>query len=245
MCRDRGYSPTTHEHILRWKVDQDDYFVTSFNQIAGGAGLPVIVYDGVQKKNTSVDAVWGVVPAWSKSKEEGLKEANRFVNAKMETVDESSIYKPLYERGQRCLIPCTHYFEHHWLDGGRKKVPIAIRKKDDDIFSMPGLYATWTDRSTGEIILSYTMLTTAANALLKKVHNGGEHPGRMPLVIERDLENIWLNPASTEKEISEVLAYKIPASHLKAWPVHTIRGKNARTGPDVLEEWEEYKGIVK
>jgi hypothetical protein len=39
--------------------------------------------------------------------------------------------------------------------------------------------------------------------------------------------------------------YKIPADHIRAWPVHTIRGRNARTGPDVLEPWKEYEGILK
>jgi putative SOS response-associated peptidase YedK len=80
---------------------------------------------------------------------------------------------------------------------------------------------------------------------MKKVHNGGEHPGRMPLVIERDMEAIWLNPNATEKELRNVMGYQIPANGLKAWPVHTIRGKNARTGPDVLEEWREYSDLLK
>lgn len=248
MCRDRGYTPTKHEHILRWKVGEDDYFVTTYNQIAGGPGLPVVLYDGVEKKNTSVDAIWGIVPIWAKSKEEGLKEANRFVNARVESVEESNVYKPLFERGQRCLIPCTHYFEHHWLEPGNlntKKIPFAVKKRDDNIFSTPGLYATWTDYSTGEILLSYTMLTTPANALLKRVHNGGEHAGRMPLVIQRDMEKVWLDPGSSEKELREVMKYKIPARQLKTWPVHTIRGKHARTGPDVLDEWKEYSHVLK
>jgi putative SOS response-associated peptidase YedK len=170
--------------------------------------------------------------------------ANKSVNARVETLEESRLYKPLFERGQRCLIPCTHYFEHHWLDGGKKKIPFAIKKTDDEIFSMPGLYSTWKDKESGELILSYTMLTTGANALMKKVHNGGEHPGRMPLVIERDMENVWLSPDATEKELREVIDYQIPAKELKAWPVHTIRGKNARTGPDVLEEWKEYTDLL-
>ncbi len=244
MCRDRGYVATKHEHIVRFQLEQGDYYATDYHLMAGTTGLPVVMYDGVEKKNASVDANWGIVPIWSKSKEEGLKEANRFVNAKVENLEDSRIYKPLFERGQRCLIPCTHYFEHHWLEGGRKKIPFAVRKKDDDIFTIPGLYSTWTDRSTGEIILSYTMLTTAANTLLKKVHNGGEHPGRMPLVIERNMEAIWLGSDATEKEIEEVLSYKIPAKQLEAWPVHTIRGKKALTGPAVLEPVEEYKRIL-
>lgn len=247
MCRDRGYTPTKHEHILRWKVSEDDFYVTSYNQIAGGSGLPVILYDGVQKKNTSVDAVWGLIPFWSKDNEEAMINANKSVNARVETLEESRVYKSLFERGQRCLLPCSYYFEHHWLDPQKKttkKIPFAVKKKDDEIFSTPGLYSTWTDRETGEVILSYTMLTTTANALMKKVHNGGEHPGRMPLVIERDMEKTWLNPDSSYNELKEIMDYKISASHLKAWPVHTIRGKNARTGPDVLDEWKEYKAVL-
>ena len=244
MCRDRGYTPTKAEHITRWNLDDKEYYVASYNQLGGTAGLPIVTYDGVEKKNTSVNAVWGIVPFWSKSLKEGMISANKSVNARVETLEESRLYKPLFEKGQRCLIPCTHYFEHHWLDGGKKKVPFAIKKTDDDIFSMPGLYSTWTDKESGEIILSYTMFTTGANALMKKVHNGGEHPGRMPLVIERDMEAIWLKPNAPENELKEVLNYKIPAARLHAWPVHTIRGKNARTGPDILEPWKEYESIL-
>lgn len=248
MCRDRGYTPTKAEHIARWQLDDKDYYVASYNQIAGTIGLPVIMYDGVEKKNTSTEAVWGLIPFWSKDSKEAMINANKSVNARVETVEESRLYKPLFERGQRCLIPCSYYFEHHWLEPAKKtskKVPFAVKKNDDEIFSTPGLYSTWTDKETGEIMLSYTMLTTGANALMKKVHNGGEHPGRMPLVIERDMEKVWLNPDSTYQELKEVMDYKIPANHLTAWPVHTIRGKNARTGPDVLEEWTEFKNVLK
>jgi len=51
MCRDRGYTPVKNEHVLRWKVDENDYYSTSYNLIAGQAGLPVIMYDGVKKQN--------------------------------------------------------------------------------------------------------------------------------------------------------------------------------------------------
>ena len=245
MCRDRGYVASKHEHVVRWLVEEGDFHNTSYNLIAGNTGLPIMIYDGVEKRNTSLDAYWGLVPIWSKSKEEGLKEGNKFVNAKVETLEESRVYKPFFERGQRCLIPCTHYFEHHWLEGGKKKVPFAVESKNEKIFSMPGLYSTWTDRSTGEIILSYTMLTTAANPLLKKIHNGGEHPFRMPLVIPQELEQQWLSMDSSEKEIKEVLHYKVPAKELRAWPVHTIRGKNALSGPEVLQPAKEFEGILK
>lgn len=246
MCRDRAYTPRTKEqHIHRWSVDEKDYYAMSYNHIAGKSGLPVVMYDSVEVRNTSVDAIWGIIPFWTKDLKEGMITANKSVNARVETLEESRMYKPLFEKGKRCLIPCSHYFEHHWLDGGKKKIPFAVKKNDDELFSTPGLFSTWTDKSTGEVITSYTMLTTAANALMKKVHNGGEHPGRMPLVIERDMEAVWLNPNATAKELREVMEYKIPANHLTAWPVHTIRGKNALSGPAVLEPWKEYEGILK
>lgn len=245
MCRDRGYTPVKSEHVLRWRVDDNDFYSTSYNFISGRAGLPVVMHDGVEGRNTSIDAVWGIVPQWSKSLADGLKDANKFVNAKVENLDEGKMYKSLLEKGQRCLIPCTHYFEHHWINGGKIKVPFAITKKDDPIFSIPALYSVWVDRSTGEVVISHTMLTTTANSTMKIIHNGGLHPGRMPLAIERDMEKVWLDPKTTEKELREVMGYQIPGKSLQAWPVHTIRGKNARTGPDVLEEWEDYAYILK
>lgn len=244
MCRDRAYNATKKEHVVRFGLEDDDFYSLSYNQIAGQAGLPIVVYDSVEDRNTSVDAVWGLVPQWSKSIPEGLRDANRYVNAKVENLEDSRMYKPLLIAGQRCLIPCTHYFEHHWVDGGKVKVPFAVRKKDDQIFTIPGLYSIWTSHGSADLIVSYTMLTTNANSLMAKVHNGGDHPGRMPLAIEREHEKTWLDPNASAKDIEAVLQYRIPASELDAWPVHPIRGKKALMGPAVLEPVPEYAQLL-
>jgi putative SOS response-associated peptidase YedK len=138
MCRDRGYTPVKNEHVLRWKVDETDFHSTSYNLIAGRTGLPVILYDGVQQQNTLVDALWGIIPFWIKDIKEVMISANKSVNARVETLEESRLYKPLFERGQRCLVPCTHYFEHHWLDGVRKRYPLPSKRPTTKSFPRRG-----------------------------------------------------------------------------------------------------------
>jgi putative SOS response-associated peptidase YedK len=47
---------------------------------------------------------------------------------------------------------------------------------------MAGLYDEWLNRETGEIIQSFTIITTIANPLMEEIHN---HKKRMPLILDQ------------------------------------------------------------
>ena len=54
---------------------------------------------------------------------------------------------------------------------------------------MGGIWSEWTDKTTGEIIKSYSIVTTEANELMAEIHNNKK---RMPVILEPDQEENWL-----------------------------------------------------
>lgn len=256
MCRHKGYTPTKEEHIAHWDLDTgksyEESYGTSYMQSALTAGLPVIMRDDAGQ-NISVNAFWGILPPWEHVFNTARTKANSFVNIRSETVHESKLYAPLLKKKQRCLIPCSYYFEHHHFDKYNKKtgeplkskvsVPFLIKVNRRPLFSVPALYSFWYNRETKEEIRTYSMFTIVANDLLTAVHNGGDNPYRMPLVIDREMEERWLNPDSTQADINDILNYQIHSDALRTYPVAPLTGKQAKQGEAIIEEeeWPEYK----
>ncbi|MFB6257915.1 MAG: SOS response-associated peptidase [Flavobacteriales bacterium] len=105
--------------------------------------------------------------------------------------------KPFFRhlKRKRCILP-VHYF----LEGPEKerlKKPYIVERKDQKPFALGGLWDEWTDKDSGEILPSFTIITTPNNELLGRV---GHH--RSPLLIPDDQVSDWLDPerdrASTE-----------------------------------------------
>jgi len=46
------------------------------------------------------------------------------------------------------------------------------------------------NKETGEIVKSYTIVTTEANELMSEIHNSKK---RMPVILSRENENEWIN----------------------------------------------------
>lgn len=108
----------------------------------------------------------------------GFKRAadGMIINARMESVGDKVLFKPLYER-QRCALPMTGYYE--WRRADHQKY--AVRPKDADQRYLAGLYRT------GESGLEYVVLTQPPNVAVSRIQN------RMPVILsgERAL-GAWL-----------------------------------------------------
>lgn len=259
MCRNKGYTPDKEEHITRWNIDSsksyEEAYATSYMQPALTAELPVIMRNK-EERNISVDAFWGILPPWKHTFKEAVKAASNLVNIRSETVYESKVYAPLLKKKQRCLIPCSYYFEHHHFDKYNQKtgallkakvsVPFLVKTARRALFAVPALYSHWYDKENKQWMTSYSMITIVANDLLTAIHNGGDNPYRMPLVMERDMEDVWLNPDSTQKQLDEILNYQIHSDQLKAYSVAPLTGKQAKAGEAIMEEetWSEYKAEI-
>lgn len=127
---------------------------------------------------------WGLIPPWSK--EENIRSYT--LNAKIETVNEKPSFRDSVFK--RCLIIVDGFFEWQWLDSnGKKKQKFLIQTAEQNLFALAGLYSEWTNKNTGEIRTTYTVVTTEANELMAEIHN---HKKRMPVVLSDEKEIDWV-----------------------------------------------------
>ena len=146
---------------------------------------------------------WGLIPFWAKDATIG----RRLVNARLDSVAEKPAYREAWQR-RRCLIPASGFYEWSEPRGGRKR-PYFIRPHDEQLLALAGLWERWRTPN-GEKLETCVIVTTDANAQLAPIHD------RMPLLIPRDAQALWLDPKSSLYDVLK-LAERPPK--LDAHPV--------------------------
>ena len=128
---------------------------------------------------------WGLIPHWAKDN----TIRKNTLNARIETIHEKPAFRNVVNN--RCLVLVDGFYEWQWLDEkGKNKNKYLIALPNDGAFALAGLWSIWNDKNTGEIVHTYTVLTTAANELMSRIHNSQK---RMPVVLSQDNEKDWLN----------------------------------------------------
>lgn len=127
---------------------------------------------------------WGLIPFWAK--DDSIKKMT--LNAKIETVQEKPAFRNSVEN--RCLIIADGYYEWQWIDPkGKQKQKFLIKPKDQEIFAFAGIYSSWKNPLSNELINSYSIITTEANELMSEIHNNKK---RMPVVLRKEDRMNWL-----------------------------------------------------
>lgn len=184
----------------------DTYLVNGFEHPA----MPVITDE---KPDEIQFFRWGIIPFWVKDKKTANSIRNNTLNAKSETIFEKASFKHSI-KNKRCLILCSGFFEWQKVKG--KKYPYYISLKNDEIFVFGGIWSSWADTETGEIINTYAIITVEANELVGKIHNTKK---RMPLILEPEKALKWIDKKTSEKDIKQMMQ-PVGASQMKA---HTIK----------------------
>lgn len=127
---------------------------------------------------------WGLIPSWAK--EDAIRKMT--LNCKMETMHEKPSFRNVVKN--RCLILADGFYEWQWLDEkGKQKQKYELTLPDNELFAFAGLWSEWLDKSTGALHHTYTILTTEANELMRKIHNTKK---RMPVILAPEHEQDWL-----------------------------------------------------
>lgn len=142
-----------------------------------------------------VVGVWGLIPYWSKTP----KLTYSTNNCRSEEAAEKPTFKDAWRKGQRCIIPAVSFDEPNWETG--KNVWWRFRRTDGLPWGLAGLWHTWIDPSTGEIVESYTMLTVNADShpLMSRMHKpdpkfpADQQDKRSVVAIEQAVVEQWLN----------------------------------------------------
>ena len=175
---------------------------------------------------------WGIIAEYMDTPEKIKAMRRSMVNARSEKIlaDKRSFWNRI--RTKRCLIPVTGIYEHREIKGWKNKVPYHIRLKDRPMFALPGLYHYNTklpsDPETGEVRGMFTLITRAANPLMRQIHNSGDNAFRMPLFLPKGSELEWLRPDLTDADLQRILDYELPSDQLIADPVFSIRARSPR-----------------
>ena len=148
---------------------------------------------------------WGLVPFWAKDPSVGP----RMINARSETVAEKPAFRDSL-RERRCIVPADGFYE--WSKGGASRGPHWIHPRQKQLLGMAGLWATWKSPE-GVVIESCTLLTTAANSVLRPLHD------RMPVILPRERYAQWLDPACREPSELLPLLRPCPDDWLDCRPV--------------------------
>lgn len=112
----------------------------------------------------------------------GYNAGRLIINAKAETI----MNKPLFKKSiynKRCLIPANSFYEWKGEKGNKKKYTISL--KNAALFSMAGLYDTFTDQD-GKEYEAFVIITAAANEEMSEIHD------RMPVILKKGEEALWL-----------------------------------------------------
>lgn len=175
------------------KLDNPDRFVNSdFVNGFSYPNLPIII--DKTPNIISTNFLWGLIPSWSK---DGEIRKNT-LNARIETVEEKPSFKN--NINNRCLIIVTGYYEWRWQDEkGKEKEKYLIKSQEDEIFCLAGLYSDWINPDSGELLHTYTILTTEADKTMQYVHN---HQKRMPVMLKKADEKKWLDNSNQIKDFA-------------------------------------------
>ncbi len=191
--------------------------------IAPSQDVLAVLYDAETKQRRGEMLRWGLVPIWAKD----IKLGYSLINARAETVATKPAFREAFKK-RRCIIPADGFYE--WQPtGGRRKQPYAIVMKDRGVFGFAGLWEQWTDKASGEVIRSCTIIVTAANPLLAPIHD------RMPVILDPKNYARWLGETPAAPDELQAMLKPYPPNEMEAFKIGTKIGNPRHDEPSLVE----------
>lgn len=196
MCFHSKQSKNAQEVENRFnaKIEQIDVFESTQHFNAFSFPKTPVIID--ENPNVIKHINWGLIPSWSRDNE--IRKMT--INARIETIKEKPSFKNSVNK--RCLVIADGFYEWKWLDStGKKKEKYLIGLQNEELYAYGGIYSEWVDKQTGEIINTYSIVTTEANPLVAEIHR----KKRMPIILKKEDEKNWLMG-------EEIFKYALPYS---------------------------------
>jgi putative SOS response-associated peptidase YedK len=207
-----------------------DWLSPNYNMAPSEASPVVLVRSGTR---VFEPFRWGLVPPWATSVEAAAKYS--LINARGEDIAEKRSYADPF-RHQRCVVPLSGFYE--WKRDGRIKQPFAIHLRDEPIMAVAGVWERWQPRDQSPAIHSFSIVTTAANDFMADIHD------RMPVILDRQDMDQWLDPELHEPERVLPLIRPCPSEWLAAYTVSTavnsVRNKTAEVLQPCVAQEEQW-----
>jgi len=110
-------------------------------------------------------------------------------NARIETLTEKPFFRDPIKH-KRCIIPASGFYEWQKIDD--MKQPYYIHRTDKQPLAFAGLWDSWSDINTGEVVESCTIVTVPAIHQKEQIHD------RMPAILEVNHYGEWLDESEPD-----------------------------------------------
>jgi putative SOS response-associated peptidase YedK len=187
-------------------IDPDKYRPSYYYHAFGLPELPAICSGSPEKISL---LQWGLIPSWVRTIDDAKEIRYKTFNARSESIENKPSFSSSF-KSKRCIIPVKGFFE--WQHIGKEKIPWYIYHSGNEILSLAGLYDEWADTATGDLIRTFSIITTDANDLMAEIHNSAK---RMPAILDKSDETRWLD-ISTSPDIVRSILNPYPNELLKA-----------------------------
>lgn len=172
----------------RFSVEVPNHYKPRYNA-APSQLLPVITSSGRQGLSWFY---WGRPPRFARNKNLGEK----IINLSIETLKEKPVLKKALLQ-HRCIIPADGFYA--WKKVGKKvSIPHRISVADQKLFSMAGLWEEFEDEDNS-MVHTFTLITTPSNKSILSITE------RMPVIFDKNAEDVWLHPKAPERELISLL----------------------------------------
>src|ERR687897_77147 len=135
---------------------------------------------------------WGLIPHYA--------DPDAFdrllINARAETLAEAPAFREAFAGGYRCLVVADGFYEWRQTEVGKQ--PVWITRPDRAPFAFAGLWAR-ARRADGTDLHSCAIVTCEPGEIVAPIHD------RMPVILAREAEGAWLDPAGKEEELAALL----------------------------------------
>jgi putative SOS response-associated peptidase YedK len=155
---------------------------------------------------------WADKPTyWFNARSEGDKNKDNDPNYKgSRAITEKPAFRKAI-RSQRCLVVADCFIEGTTKEKLSK--PYVVYLKNRRPFAFAGIWDTWINKETGELLNSFAIITTTANTLLQKLPHH-----RSPVILNKEDENTWLDNETPVEEVTGLLT-PYPSDLMNAYPI--------------------------
>jgi putative SOS response-associated peptidase YedK len=173
---------------------------------------------------------WGLIPSWSKDRSPGIP----LFNARAETIDTKPSFREAFVQ-RRAAVLADGFLEWHQRAGGRGQ-PHYFHRADGQPLAFAGLWETWHPPASPDGIAtsvrSCTIVTTTAGEDIDAIHD------RMPVLLEPEALDVWLDPSTTDREELLALLRSGPVGTLVHHPVDPRAGNVRHDDPQIVDPFE-------
>lgn len=193
-------------------------FAPRYN-LAPSQAAPVVTRPDGGRRVTEMR--WGLLPSWAKDPSFAYKT----INARSETAATKPAFRAAFKK-RRAIVPASWFYE--WETAGKDKIPHRIQRVDGAPLAFAGLFEHWPGDAKNGPRLTFTILTTEANADVEHLHH------RMPCLLEPDDFDRWLTPEVDDGAATARLLAPAPAGTLVTDRVSTRVNNVRNEGPELL-----------